>query len=258
MWRNLDEPRQIVLASVARGWNNCRWLDMVADPQSTTHGCLLLHSTACVPMNRWNECGFYAAHKLRRAFPFKRADWVCHDWPSDADRVLHVVGQVIEQCASLPQPCFRATEQDDSPLLEEQASGFMPWRLFRRRAPVPRLAGVYLIGHFKSLPEEIVDPLSANTIYIGKAGGEGIRNSLQSRLADFESTAYGGTGHSAGWTYGTEFVHDWESLVLFRDTYVSWRAMIPKRDGDPRTVELRLIGQYRKTHGDRPFLNRKD
>lgn len=254
VWQDISRARAIVRDCVDRGYNKCFWFDMVTAPTCTPHGCLLdcLHPPLTV--NRWREAGFYAAGALRRKFPNDTRSWNLFDWAAGLDDVLAVVYEAVLERAMLPAPLFEEVEPQHSPSDVVQQNGFVPWRLFRRRQRVPRRPGIYVLAHFDGLPEAGASPTSEAVIYIGQSE----RSSVDQRLRDFEKTALGELGHSAGWTYQTEWATDWESLVLFRNTYVTWKAYAKGCTDVPREEERALIHKYVDRFGKRPFLNRKD
>jgi hypothetical protein len=142
------------------------------------------------------------------------------------------------------------------PNLAPQPTGFVPWRPFKNRNPVSNEPGVYLLAYFEGNPEAIVDPLDEHVIDIGKA----VDQSTGTRLRQFERSAFGKTGHSAGWTFRLEllqkyYANDVSMLRDFLNIYCSWRDVV---DDNPSALETQLICEYRLKWGSRPYLNRKD
>lgn len=252
-WHDSARARAIVRDCVRRGYNKCFWLDMVAKSNCTPYGCLLDCLQPALCHDRWQEAGFYAAGALRRTFPNDPRSWKVFDWAARVDDVLAVVHDAVRERASLPAPLFEEIEPPYTPSDVVQQNGFVPWRLFRRRGLVPRRPGIYVLAHFDGLPEAEASPISKAVIYIGQS-----ERSVDQRLRDFEETALGELGHSAGWTYQTQGATDWESLVLFRNTYVAWKAYAKGCTDAPREEEIELIQGFVERFGKRPFFNRKD
>jgi hypothetical protein len=101
---------------------------------------------------------------------------------------------------------------------------------------VPRTAGVYLV----------LEAERFEILYIGKAGGPGIKATLRERL-----TAYlrgGRTGKYAGHDGGKDI---W-TLPDRGKLLVCW-----KKQPDALTEETALIAKYKAEHGKLPFANHK-
>lgn len=253
-WQDISRALAIVRDCVDRGYNKCFWFDMVTAPTCTPHGCLLDCLHPPLTFDRWREAGFYAAAALRQNLPNDTRSWKAFDWAAGLGDVLAVVYEAVLERASRPTPLFEEIEPPHTPSDVVQQNGFVPWRLFRRRQRVPRRPGIYVLAHFEGLPEAEASPNSEAVIYIGQSE----RSSVDQRLRDFQKTALGELGHSAGWTYQTEWATDWESLVLFRNTYVTWKAYAKGCTYIPREEEKELIQKYVDRFGKRPFLNRRD
>ena len=137
---------------------------------------------------------------------------------------------------------------------------------------LPKVRGIYLIlnpahaddpeflpvgtgGLFKSKdPNVDMDELGANwvknrlIVYIGKAGGEGSKATLHSRLKQyFDFGQQKPVGH-----YGGRYI--WQ-LKHAKDLLVCWKPMPSE---DPRAAEAELIRQFVHAYGARPFANLKD
>jgi hypothetical protein len=135
---------------------------------------------------------------------------------------------------------------------------------------IPDSKGVYLIlnpgkesellatgtgGHFKERePNVSIEELKQNwvdntiVLYIGKAGKEGSKATLHSRIGQYLSFGQGKkTGH-----WGGRFI--WQ-LKNSRELIVCWK---PLPADDPRTVEADLINQFRSNYSKRPFAYLQD
>ncbi len=130
---------------------------------------------------------------------------------------------------------------------------------------IPKSKGVYIIlnpdntspefltigtgGHFKGKnPNVSIDELKSNwvdktiVVYIGKA------TSLQSRLKQYWGFGQGkNIGH-----YGGRLI--WQ-LKKSKDLIVCWKEVI---NDDPRTIESKLIVDFKAKFANRPFANLKD
>lgn len=140
--------------------------------------------------------------------------------------------------------------------------------LFFDRSVIPKIRGVYLIlnpnfdrpqfvttgtgGHFKGNdPNVSIDVLQDNwvdnslVVYIGKAGAEGSRATLNSRLGQYMKFGQGrNIGH-----WGGRLI--WQ-LSYAPDLLICWKPL-PKED--PRTIEKHLLQQFIETFHKRPFAN---
>lgn len=107
-------------------------------------------------------------------------------------------------------------------------------------------------GAFKGRnPNVLIDVLRDNwvektpIIYIGKAGGEGSRATLRSRLKQYFRFGQGeAVGH-----WGGRYI--WQ-LKNAQDIIVCWKEMSKE---EPRTFEKQLIATFVKQFGKRPFAN---
>jgi hypothetical protein len=148
-------------------------------------------------------------------------------------------------------------------------SGFKTMReLFVDNSAVPPIKGVYLVlnpmkrceflttgtgGHYKGKnPNVPLSELKANwiddsiVVYIGKAGGEGIKATLRDRLKQY--LKFGQGKSVAHW--GGRFI--WQ-LRNSADLLICWKAL---PDDDPKSVESELIALFKQQHGGRrPFAN---
>ena len=151
-------------------------------------------------------------------------------------------------------------------------TGFKTMReLFADNSAIPKMKGVYLVinptrkeeflstgtgGYFKGKdPNVSLDKLKSNwvddtlVVYIGKAGSETGRATLNSRLKQYFSFGQGNNvGHKGG-----RFI--WQ-LKNSADLVVCWK---PLPNDDPRTIERELIESFKQqNNGRRPFANLKD
>ena len=159
--------------------------------------------------------------------------------------------------AALPLPSLDETEPSYVPGTEPQSSGFVPWRLFRKRSPVPSQGGVYVFAHFSGLPEPVVDLMSRAVIYIGYIGHDKNRRSLNQRLIEFQRTAHGLLGHS-GLGPTERSLSRLGQPSAIRNTYVSWRVFQPGERPTANQFEQDQIKRYSQKWGKRPFVNRRD
>ena len=150
-------------------------------------------------------------------------------------------------------------------------SGFKKMRdLFIDSSSIPKTRGVYLVlnpsndkprylqtgtgGYFKGKnPNVSVDELKSNwvdnalIVYIGKAGGEGSKATLNSRLKQYFGFGQGrNVGH-----YGGRLI--WQ-LEHSADLIVCWK-LLP--NDDPETIESQLIKSFVTKFSKRPFANLK-
>ena len=194
-------------------------------------------------------------HALRRRFPeYTRARQAWRD-AVVIEAILATVLQAIDEYRLSTRAAV--DERRYVPLGDvRQPSGFMPWRLFKHRAPVTRAPGIYVFAYFEGDPEPVVDPLSRNVIYIGKA------TSIASRLEHFETSAQSAEiGHSGGFSYRVQFAEmqfGSNPILLrqFHNTFCTWRIVSLKAEQGPREVEKALIAAYRNKWGNWPILNR--
>jgi hypothetical protein len=138
-----------------------------------------------------------------------------------------------------------------------------------RAAEIPQLPGVYAIastslvspnfletgtgGHFKGVdPNVSVAELRANwvsqasVLYIGKAGGHEIKATVRSRLRQYEAFGRGvAVGHKGG-------RYIWQ-LSDSKELLVWWHI----DEMEPSFLENRLISDFKRTYGARPFANLK-
>lgn len=155
---------------------------------------------------------------------------------------------------------------------EIKTAGFVGFKkmseLFMDNSMLPKTKGVYLVlhplaispellekgtgGYFKGKnPNVSVDELYANwvekalIVYIGKAGKQGSKATLNSRLKQYLGFGQGrNIGH-----YGGRFI--WQ-LKNNSDLVVCWKTLPVD---DPRTYEANLIKQFVKVFSKRPFAN---
>jgi hypothetical protein len=131
---------------------------------------------------------------------------------------------------------------------------------------IPKHKGVYVIvresidkpvfldvsigGHFKgkdptvSISELEDNWVNSSIIYIGKAGGSGSGATLHSRLRQYIEFGKGkDIGH-----WGGKYI--WQ-LKDSDNLLVAWKVL----KEEPDDVETKLIEQFRKEYGKRPFAN---
>ena len=149
--------------------------------------------------------------------------------------------------------------------------GFIRIReLFVDSSVIPRIKGIYLVlnltknrdflivgtgGHFKGKnPNVSISELNSNwvdhtiVVYIGKAGSDGNRATLQSRLRQYFGFGQGkNVGH-----WGGRLI--WQ-LKNSADLIVCWKEL---PTGNPRTAEAELIQDFVSKFSKRPFANLAD
>jgi hypothetical protein len=144
--------------------------------------------------------------------------------------------------------------------------------LFEKGSQLPAIKGVYLVlyceknepifcnegtgGHFRGkTPNVSIDKLNENwvkntlVIYIGKAGGNGAKPTLKSRLRQY---FHFGRGKNVG-HWGGRLI--WQ-LKYSDELIVCWKTL---QTETPRTVEASLIQEFKNQfEGQRPFANLAD
>jgi len=158
---------------------------------------------------------------------------------------------------------------------EIKEAGFLGFKkmseLFIDSSCVPKIRGVYLVlrpnlkkmeylqigtgGHFKGKnPNVSIDELKSNwvensfVVYIGKAGSQTSKATLNSRLKQYFGFGQGkNIGH-----WGGRFI--WQ-LKNSPDLIVCWK---PLPSEDPRTFEGQLIKKFITEFSKRPFANLAD
>jgi hypothetical protein len=155
-----------------------------------------------------------------------------------------------------------------------KANGFIGFKksdLFADSSLIPKVRGVYLMlrldkrksqflavgtgGYFKGKdPNVAIGELHSNwvedtlTLYIGKAGGQSSKATLHSRLNQYFRFGQGKPiGH-----WGGRLI--WQ-LKNSAELVVCWK---PLPYEEPRDVETKLIKQFVKAYGQRPFANLSD
>jgi hypothetical protein len=205
---------------------------------------------------------FRTATELRRRFSeLTRSpkQWQQRVWtPSEFNEII----RIVEVSSSIPSEESEAQllleelgpSNSYTPRSGESQDGFVAWRLFRDRHPVPRSPGVYVFAILDSPPTSLPDPLDPRVIYIGTTDNQ----VLLVRLQQFEDTALGGIGHSGGWSYRIEvYSHSPTRLARFHRTYVSWKSIASDGGISPSGYESMLLANYASAHGHLPRLNRK-
>ena len=154
-------------------------------------------------------------------------------------------------------------------------AGFLGFKkmseLFADNSSIPKTKGVYLVlnpnfdkpkylqtgtgGHHKGKNPNIpIDELESNwvdnalVVYIGKAGSEDSKATLNSRLKQYFSFGQGkNVGH-----YGGRLIWQLENSA---ELIVCWK---PLPNDDPKTIESQLIRNFVTEFSKRPFANLKD
>ncbi|MGB8648922.1 MAG: hypothetical protein WCF84_27040 [Anaerolineae bacterium] len=158
-------------------------------------------------------------------------------------------------------------------LIEDlKANGFIGFRsmreLFADSSAIPKVQGVYLVlcldksepeflvhgtgGYFKGKdPNVSIDELRSNwvkdrlVLYIGKAGGQSGKATLYSRLRQYLSFGQGKpVGH-----WGGRLI--WQ-LKGSADLILCWKPLPLE---EPREVEVKLMSEFVRNYGQRPFAN---
>lgn len=165
------------------------------------------------------------------------------------------------------------TNQVIEKLKADGFSGFVSVADLRKScSAIPEVMGVYVVlrlsdeepqfvekgtgGFFKGKdPNEPISKLKKNwlenspIIYIGKAGGSGIKATLRSRLEQYIQFGEGkNIGH-----WGGRYI--WQ-LADAADLIFAWK---PLSDIYPIEVEKQMIADFKQAHdGKRPFANLRD
>ena len=132
---------------------------------------------------------------------------------------------------------------------------------------VPKEKGVYLVirrsykepefltksvgGHFKNR-DPTVDVIilkekwikDTEIVYIGQAGGNGSKSTLQKRIRSYLKF---GSGQPVG-HWGGRYI--WQ-LKDYRDLLIAWKVT----EEDPSMIESTMIEKFRQNYGNRPFAN---
>ena len=158
---------------------------------------------------------------------------------------------------------------------EIKKAGFIGFKkmseLFVDGSSIPKIKGVYLVlnpnfkkaeylqigtgGHFKGKnPNVLIDELKSNwvenslVVYIGKAGSETSKATLNSRLKQYFGFGQGkNIGH-----WGGRLI--WQ-LKNSSDLIVCWKPLL---NDDPRTTENTLIKKFVSEFSKRPCANLAD
>lgn len=158
---------------------------------------------------------------------------------------------------------------------EIKKAGFIGFKkmseLFADSSSIPKIKGVYLVlnpnfkkaeylqigtgGHFKGKnPNVLIEELKSNwvenslVVYIGKAGSETSKATLNSRLKQYFGFGQGkNIGH-----WGGRLI--WQ-LKNSNDLIVCWKPLLNE---DPRTTENTLIKKFVSEFSKRPFANLTD
>ncbi|MFV0226042.1 hypothetical protein OBJ96_13220 [Empedobacter falsenii] len=119
--------------------------------------------------------------------------------------------------------------------------------LFIDSSSIPKSKGIYLVLN----PNVSIDELKANwvdnslVVYIGKAGSETSKATLNSRLKQYFGFGQGkNIGH-----WGGRLI--WQ-LKNSSDLIVCWKSL---PNDDPRTLESQLIKKFIDKFSKRPFAN---
>lgn len=135
------------------------------------------------------------------------------------------------------------------------------------RPTVPEGQGVYVVvsqapsgpafvengsgGYFRGRDPNVAVPLLRDRwvsgtvlLYVGKAGGQGVKTGLRRRIGDYMRFGMGkAVGH-----WGGRLIWQLAGAGEFR---IGWRAT----DDGPRTIERRLIAEFQARFEKRPFAN---
>jgi hypothetical protein len=244
--------RRVVQRSVEIGWKHLRYEEMILVPYLDIGKSLADTLAFDIPDHRRDEGAFYAAIVLRKEFIESNANWVRRLGRSEeVDRLLDIVHrEIVETIERRPEA--RRLPIPPALDLQVQESGFIAWRPFSNREPVPQSQGVYLLARFDASPPQIVDPCDEAVIDIGMADKQTIRQ----RLNGFQSVALTGRGgKSSGWPYRNSFVRSYEELINFAGLYVSWRTFPWPGNESIAVYEDRLLKEYRSTWMRRPAIN---
>src|SRR6185436_9164944 len=204
-----------------------------------------------------DACAFAAAYALRERFPlesFSQTVWSRKSWSEgEIAELLAVVEQRVRAAAASLVPAQASPPRRPRTTIPTATEwgAFAPWAHFIDRGSVLSAPGVYVFAQHEDELPEAVDPVARDVIYVGMTA-----RSLAFRLVQFEQTALGGRGHTGGWSYRHEIARgDWDRLVAFRDTYVTW---CPVGGGGtaPRGVERSLLAHYERRWGALPRLNK--
>ena len=164
---------------------------------------------------------------------------------------------------------------DFNNIVEFKKAGFIGFKkmseLFVDSSEIPKIKGVYLIlnpnynkaeylqigtgGYFKGKnPNVLMEELKLNwvenslVVYIGKAGSESSKATLNSRFKQYFGFGQGkNIGH-----WGGRFI--WQ-LKNCNDLIVCWKPLL---NDDPRTTESTLIKCFVSEFSKRPFANLVD
>lgn len=158
---------------------------------------------------------------------------------------------------------------------EIKKAGFLGFKkmndLFKDSSAIPKIKGIYLVlnpnykkaeylqigtgGHFKGKnPNVLLEELKSNwvdnslVVYIGKAGSETSKATLNSRLKQYFGFGQGkNIGH-----WGGRLI--WQ-LKNANELIVCWK---PLSNENPRTTESELIKKFVLEFSKRPFANLAD
>lgn len=245
-------------------YNASDWEKLIGVSSVSSHGCLLDAWNIACTANVREQLKMSAAAALRKVYPEytnSRANWERKvRTAEDIDSILRTAFDAVMNAMAQSSMVEFECDADYYPASTTTgANGFVPWRQFRKFCPTSSEPGIYVLAYFADKPEDQVDILSEHVIYIGQATDQ----STGDRLLQFERTALGGSGHSAGFSYRVQFFaevfkNQFPLLKRFNNTYCSWLA-IPRGSAEsPSIVEHRLICQFKERWQRRPRLNRTD
>ena len=142
-----------------------------------------------------------------------------------------------------------------NPLLVQKSKGV--YIILRKTLDSPEFMEVGTGGFFKDEnPNVSISELQNNWVddspimYIGKAGGTGVKATLQARLKQYMEFGQGKKiGHKGG-------RYIWQ-LKDSQELIVCWKSL--GGDKEPRSVEHEMIEKFKQEHnGMRPFANLQD
>lgn len=256
MFKLNDRLKAIVAHHVCKGWEKCRYDDMIIGDHTFPDGIVDAVGIS-VPSDRRLEVAWYAAQRLRSLFTERHAAWKLRLSSDEAMQFLidEACSEVIEKLR-FPPPVVLPIERRTGNILE---NGFSEWLPFRARM-APRSLGVYLLAQFDDGCPTSVEPLNSCVIDIGMSASRKV--SIAGRLDGFQLVALTGRappflGKSSGWTYRVNFVREYEQLVNFKGLYVSWIRMDDRSKPEIARAERDYLNAYCAMHNMRPAINRR-
>jgi hypothetical protein len=160
-----DRAVKIVFEFGKLSFNASNWEKMIGQRSLQPHGCLIDALGIECPHSRIEEAKFCGAQALRERYPQytkSAVAWERKQWTDDDVReIITIVDRTVRACLERPTPSAvpvaQTNKTSDASRNCGNNSGFVPWRLFRDRAPVSGLPGVYLFAYFEEGPPMEVD-----------------------------------------------------------------------------------------------------